>query len=102
METLNDIFTAFIMLPLEAKIASILLLILMVWAAEELVNHIRRTNDKRPYMGPGSMALVVTDEMIRTVRPRKHHRHARGRYQNNSEKEDFFDMITRFREEIPA
>ncbi|QFP94928.1 hypothetical protein SEA_OHMYWARD_46 [Gordonia phage OhMyWard] len=102
METLNSIFVAFMSISLEAQLAVILMFLLILFAAEALINHIRRTGDKKPYTGPSSLALVVTDELIRTVRPRKNHRHARGRYQNNSEKEDFFDMVTRFREEIPA
>ncbi|QXO14070.1 membrane protein [Gordonia phage AlainaMarie] len=102
METLNSIFVAFLSLSIEAQLAVILGFFLILFAADALINHIRSTNNKKPYAGPSSLALVATDELIRTVRPHKNHRHTRGRYQNNSEKEDFFDMITRFREEIPA
>ncbi|QAU06277.1 hypothetical protein SEA_RICKMORE_43 [Gordonia phage Rickmore] len=102
MQTLNSIFVAFLSLSIEAQLAVIFMFVLILFAADALINHIRSTNNKKPYVGPSSLALVATDELIRTVIPRKHHRHSRGRYQNNSEKEDFFDMVTRFREEIPA
>ncbi|UVK59331.1 membrane protein [Gordonia phage Pherobrine] len=78
METLNSIFVAFLYLSLEAKVAIILLLGLLMFSVDFMGRHISST------------------------RTPKRNRHRRARYQNNSEKEDFFDMVTRFREEIPA
>lgn len=78
MEILNSIFVAFFSLSIEAQIAVILIVGLIFFLLDFLARHISST------------------------RTPKRHRHARRRYQNNSEKEDFFDMVTRFREEIPA
>lgn len=81
MEILNSIFLAFAYLSLEAKIVVVLLLGLFAFAVEAMVSHIRKTQQPRP------------------------HRHARRRFQPNTEKEDFFDMVTRLRnefDEVPA
>lgn len=78
METLNSISDAFLSLSLEAQFAILFVLGLILFSMDFLGRHISST------------------------RTPKRNRHARRRYQNNSEKEDFFDMVTRFREEIPA
>ncbi|QPL14692.1 membrane protein [Gordonia phage Schwartz33] len=76
METLASIFNAFVMLPLEAKVLIVFLLALFAFAVEAVVARFRMTQQPQP------------------------HRHARRRFQPNSEKEDFFDMVTRLRNEM--
>lgn len=49
-----------------------------------------------------SAASVVYVQTFQADRDRVHIKHARRRFQNNTDKEDFFDMVTRFRDEIPA
>ena len=39
---------------------------------------------------------------IESTQPKKHTKHRRQMLRKNNSKEDFFDMVTRFREEIDA
>ena len=76
MSPISSILNGFGSMTLPALLAVILMVALLMFASAMMVMHIRSTQKPR------------------------HHKHARRRFQNNSEKEDFFDMVTRFREEL--
>lgn len=78
MSPINSILNGFGSMTFPALLAVILLVILLMFLSAMFVMHIQATQT------------------------RAHVKHARRRFQNNSEKEDFFDMVTRFRDEIPA
>ncbi|QLF83762.1 membrane protein [Gordonia phage Magel] len=74
----SSIINGFASMTFPALLAVILLVGLLMFASAMFVMHIQATQS------------------------RAHVKHARRRFQNNSEKEDFFDMVTRFHDEIPA
>lgn len=76
MSPISSILNGFSTMTLPALLAVILLMGLLMFASAMFVMHIQATKS------------------------RTHVKHARRRFQNNSEKEDFFDMVTRFREEL--
>lgn len=76
MSPISSILNGFSTMTLPALLAVILLMVLLMFASAMFVMHIQATQ---------SRARV---------------KHARRLFQNNSEKEDFFDMVTRFRDEI--
>lgn len=78
MSPTSSIINGFASMTFPALLAVILLVGLLMFASAMFVMHIQATQS------------------------RAHVKHARRRFQNNSEKEDFFDMVTRFRDEIPA
>lgn len=76
METISTIFTAFFAMTLPAQMAVIFFVGFLMFV-------------------PTTINMYAP----RIVHP-KRTKHARRPFQNNSEKEDFFDMVTRFREEL--